>query len=221
MINVNPGSGVKDVVGVFINPGGGVKTCDAVWENVGGTLYQVWPVAHTAYDGSTFKGALNGGLVSGITVYCKYYNGSDSYGTAANRTIYADYEVSTGTANKTATSGAVGVSYNYGNDASDVGWYEYPAWRSKSLVNISLYDSVTTTFSTSSRNFATPQFAGICLTNSAGTSATFVEASDGVCDVSGITGQYYITFVWKVWFSSTTNIYRKYWYGNITSIAFA
>lgn len=228
MINVNPGNGVKDVVDVFINPGSGVKTCDAVWENVGGNLYQVWPVAHTAYDGSTFKGALKDGLTSGFSMYMKRYSND----TAASRVIYNDgIQYYPGTANASCTSGIAYLSVDYEDDMRSA---DYIGWRSKNLVNISLYDSITIATERISGAWEDEHFLpGICLMNSAGTSATFVTATvddvtydstnevRGVCDVSGITGQYYVLFVFRYYFTETSTKQHRNPKRKISSIAFA
>ena len=62
MVHLNPGSGVKDVSGVYINPGNGVKEVVGIWRNVNGTLYQVYP--DYAYDGTRFAGVLKNGVIN-------------------------------------------------------------------------------------------------------------------------------------------------------------
>lgn len=93
MINVNPGSGVKDVVGVFINPGSGVKTCNAVWQNIGGTLYQVWP--DYAFDGTKFFGVLKNGMVS-CPYALRHYDGNGRNNTRFNDASSFGQAITTG-----------------------------------------------------------------------------------------------------------------------------
>ena len=224
MIYTNPGNGVKDVVGVYINPGSGVKEVQAVWENVGGTLYQVWPVAHTAYDGSTFKGALNGGLVSGFNMYCIL----DVGGTAASRAIYSDgaYLNRNGTANAKCTSGEALVKLD---DYDSQGISTDKGWRSKNLVNMSLYDSISVTHEIKEQAFCrSAKMRGICLINQAGNQAIFVENSkfytsdtEAAFDVSSISGQYYVLFLFHFGMKETSVSHEKYAHVRINSISFA
>ena len=222
MIYTNPGNGVKDVVGVYINPGSGVKEVQAVWENVGGTLYQVWPVAHTAYDGSTFKGALNGGLVSGFSMYCIL----DVGGTAASRMVYSDGTKISGTASTKCPSGEALVKLD-DRDSQDISADK--GWRSKNLVNMSLYDSISVTHEIKEQAYCrSAKMRGICLINSAGNQAIFVENSkfytsdtEAAFDVSSISGQYYVLFLFHFGMRETPVTYNKYAHVRINSINFA
>ena len=222
MIYTNPGNGVKDVVGVYINPGSGVKEVQAVWENVGGTLYQVWPVAHTAYDGSTFKGALNGGLVSGFNMYCIL----DIGGTAASRMVYSDGTKTSGTASTKCTSGEALVKlddYDSQGIAADKGW------RSKNLVNLSLYDSISVSHEIKEEAYClSAKMRGVCLINSAGNQAIFVENSkfytsdtEALFDVSSVSGSYYVLFLFRFRMRETSTQVEKYAHVRINSIGFA
>lgn len=222
MIYTNPGNGVKDVVGVYINPGSGVKEVQAVWENVGGTLYQVWPVAHTAYDGSAFKGALNGGLISGFKMYCIL----DVGGTAASRAIYSDGDSLSGTANSKCTSGEALVKLD---DYDSQGISADKGWRSKNLVNLSLYDSISVTHEIKEEAYCrSAKMRGICLINQAGNQAIFVENSkfytsdtEALFDVSSVSGSYYVLFLFHIGMIETSRQYEKYAHVRINSISFA
>lgn len=222
MIYLNPGNGIKDVVGVYINPGNGVKEVQAVWENVNGTLYQVYPVAHTAYDGSTFKGALNGGLVSGFSMYCIL----DVGGTAASRAIYSDGDDSSGTANSKCLSGEALVKLD---DYDSQGISADKGWRSKNLVNLSLYDSISVTHEIKEEAYCrSAKMRGICLINSAGNQAIFIENSkfytsdtEALFDVSSVSGNYYVLFLFRIGMIETSRQYEKYAHVRINSINFA
>lgn len=222
MIYTNPGSGVKDMVGVYINPGSGVKEVQAVWENAGGMLYQVWPVAHTAYDGSTFKGALNGGLVSGFSMYCIL----DVGGTAASRAIYSDGTKTGGTANSKCSSGEALVKLD---DRDSQGITVDKGWRSKNLVNVSLYDTISVSHEIKEQAYCrSAKMRGLCLINQAGTQAIFVENSkfytsdtEALFDVSSISGSYYVLFPFRIGMRETSVTYSKYAHVRINSIGFA
>ena len=222
MIYTNPGNGVKDVVGVYINPGNGVKEVQAVWENVGGTLYQVWPVAHTAYDGSTFKGALNSGLVSGFSMYCIL----DVGGTAASRMVYSDGTKTSGTANTKCLSGEALVKLD---DYDSQGISMDKGWRSKNLVNLSLYDSISVSHEIKEQAYCRDaKMRGICLINQAGTQAIFVENSkfytsntEALFDVSSVSGSYYVLFLFHFIMMETSTQVEKYAHVRINSISFA
>lgn len=222
MIYTNPGNGVKDVVGVYINPGNGVKEVQAVWENVGGTLYQVWPVAHTAYDGSTFKGALNGGLVSGFNMYCIL----DVGGTAASRAIYSDGDYLSGTANSKCTSGEALVKLD---EYDDMPLTVTKGWRSKNLVNLSLYDSISVSHEIKEQaHCRSAKMRGLCLINSAGNQAIFIENSkfydsdtEALFDVSSISGQYYVLFPFRISMRESPVQVTMYAHVRINSISFA
>lgn len=222
MIYTNPGNGVKDVMGVYINPGSGVKEVQAVWENVGGTLYQVWPVAHTAYDGSTFKGALNGGLESGFNMYCIVNVG----GTAVSREIYSDGTNISGTANAKCTGGEALVKLD---DYDSQGILADKGWRSKNLVNLSLYDSISVTHEIKEQLFCdSAKMRGICLINSAGNQAIFVQNSkfytsdtEALFDVSSVSGSYYVLFLFHYVMRETSTQREKYAHVRINSISFA
>lgn len=222
MIYTNPGNGVKDMVGVYINPGNGVKEVQAVWENVGGALYQLWPVAHTAYDGSTFKGALNGGLVSGFNMYCIL----DVGGTAASRAIYSDGTKTGGTANSKCFSGEALVKLD---DRDSQGITVDKGWRSKNLVNLSLYDSISVTHEIKEQKYCrSAKMRGICLINQAGNQAIFVENSkfytsdtEALFDVSSVSGSYYVLFLFHIGMKETPTQEEKYAHVRINSISFA
>lgn len=222
MIYTNPGNGVKDMVGVYINPGNGVKEVQAVWENVGGALYQLWPVAHTAYDGSTFKGALNGGLVSGFNMYCIL----DVGGTAASRAIYSDGTKTGGTANSKCSSGEALVKLD---DRDSQGITVDKGWRSKNLVNLSLYDSISVTHEIKEQKYCrSAKMRGICLINQAGNQAIFVENSkfytsdtEALFDVSSVSGSYYVLFLFHIGMKETPTQEEKYAHVRINSISFA
>ena len=220
-ITYNNGS-LRNVKSLTINPSGTLRNMVAVWRNVNGTIEQVWPVAHTAYDGSTFKGALNGGLVSGFNMYCIVNVG----GTAASRAIYSDGDDSRGTANSKCTGGEALVKLD---DYDSQGISVDKGWRSKNLVNLSLYDSISVSHEIKEEAYCrSAKMRGICLINSAGNQAIFVENSkfyssdtEALFDVSSVSGSYYVLFLFHIGMIETSRQYEKYAHVRIKSINFA
>ena len=220
-ITINSG-GLKTVSEIKINPSGTLRNVIEVWENVGGTLYQVWPVAHTAYDGNTFKGALNGGLVSGFNMYCIL----DVGGTAASRAIYSDGTKTSGTASTKCLSGEALVKLD---DYDSQGISVDKGWRSKNLVNLSLYDSISVSHEIKEQAYCrSAKMVGICLINQAGNQAIFVENSkfytsdtEALFDVSSVSGSYYVLFLFHFIMRETSTQVEKYSHVRINSISFA
>ena len=220
-ITYNNGS-LRNVKSLTINPSGTLRNMVAVWRNVNGTIEQVWPAAHTAYDGSTFKGALNGGLVSGFNMYCIL----DIGGTAASRAIYSDGTKTSGTANTKCLSGEALVKLD---DYDSQGISVDKGWRSKNLVNLSLYDSISVSHEIKEQAYCrSAKMVGICLINQAGNQAIFIENSkfytsdtEALFDVSSVSGSYYVLFLLRFNMRETSTQVEKYAHVRINSISFA
>lgn len=230
MIYTNPSNGVREVSGVYYNPGNGVKTVQAVWENVGGHLYQIYPVAHTAYNGSTFSGALNGGLRSGIGYYCSLY--VPNTGTVAS--VKKIYRISTGylmgyPENETITSG--GAHFGCSESSRDNPYTHYNGFISVNLVNLALYETIIVKTHVDDSSFI--RIGGVslrlCLTNEAGNDTTTIsvasESEDGsdrtyTFNISSLTDRRYIGFIFHEIPRPTESLYDKYYNAHITQIRF-
>lgn len=231
MIYTNPSNGVKEVSGVYYNPGNGVKTVQAVWENVGGHLYQIYPVAHTAYNGSTFSGALNLGLRSGINYYCSLYNGTS---TAAG--AYKIYPQVTGEfvgspENVSLTSGT--ASFGFSNRTSTDLYLYYCGYISANLVNLALYDTVIVKIKTDASEYVRigGESLHLCLTNEAGNNTVTLDPVSDVEDatqgthtmtfnLSSINDRRYMGFIFCIRARTTNYNYDKRYQGHITEIRF-
>lgn len=232
MIYTNPSNGVKEVSGVYYNPGNGVKTVQAVWENVGGHLYQIYPVAHTAYNGSTFSGALNLGLRSGINYYCSLYINS-SIGTVARlNKIYPNVtgEFTGSPENYSLTSGT--ASFGFSNTTSTDNYQYYCGFISANLVNLALYDAIIVRTTRDENEFSNSDSDGnlqLCLTNEAGNATVTLDPASvsgdyADCtirfDVSSVTDRRYIGFIFRLSARSTNYNYAKKDKRHITEIRF-
>ncbi len=90
-ITLNVNNSLKTPTDITVNVNNSLKTVTEVWANIGGTLKLIWPGSHTAYNGSTFSGALAGGLVSGLNVYVYHYVSPKVGSKAVTEKIYHKY----------------------------------------------------------------------------------------------------------------------------------
>lgn len=188
---------------------------------------------YAAYDGSTFKGALNKGLISGIDYYCRLYDGPYLGDREIVRSIYNKWHGGTtyntesinapgyNLKNQTVTSGELYLEGYTRVDSADSSWFHYIGYRSVDTVNLGLYKSVIITYESSSSVYTYIHSVSLCVTNQDGTvTNTLSSDSNGVFDVSGITGRWYLGFIFRIVFESTKNSYDKFWTGRITKIEF-
>lgn len=232
MIYTNPSNVVTEVSGVYYNPGNGVKTVQAVWENVGGHLYQIYPVAHTAYNGSTFSGALNLGLRSGINYYCSLYINSEVGSPAQLNKIYPQVtgEFVGSPENYSLTSGT--ASFGFSNTTSTDLYHYYCGYISANLVNLALYDAIIVRTTRDENEFSNSDADGdlqLCLTNEAGNATVTLDPASvsgdyADCtirfDVSSVTDRRYIGFIFRLSARSTNYNYAKKDKRHITEIRF-
>lgn len=232
-IAVNPSGTVKDVSGLWVNPSGTLKECTGVWVNIDGTMKQVWPLAHTAFDGIRFKGALKGGLRSGINYYCSLYIDSTTGTVARTNKIYsqATGEFTGSPEDQMITSGT--ASFGFRSTTRDDYYLYYCGYISVNLVNLSPYDTITVKVKQDSESYSNSSADGmlkLCLTNAAGNGTTTLDPVSTSGDYSGCTMTFnvssirdkrYIGFIFRLSARSTNYSYEKYDQRHITEISFA
>ena len=181
---------------------------------------------YSAYDGNTFRGALSSGLKYGVDFYCSFYENPYQGTVDKNRTIYNVWKSGSGDSthnlkNKTLTSGVAPLEALATNDAGDYDWQQLIGYISVDTVNVELYKSIVMSVSETSSSFTTLSKLYLCITNPDNTETHTIEAdSNNTFDISGITGRWYLGFIFRIRFEQTNTIYNKSWVGKITKIEF-
>lgn len=221
-INYNASGSLKTVSDVKINVGGTLHQVIEVWENVNGTLKLVWPGSHTAYDGTNFWGVLGSGVVWGtnITKPTLVSGLTETANGAGLQRYYYSSE-----SNGNMTSGTMEVkSSSTGTDVA----YNFLGYRSKYLIDMSRYSSITVHVSKIEATRSDLHYVGVSFLNSSSAlistvlSGTYPSVdSDITFNVSSITGLCYVLFVMRLNLRSSSSSQSKVCHYKFTKIAFS
>ena len=223
-ITLNVNNSLKTPTAITVNVNGTLHNVKEVWCNAGGTLKFVWPGSHTAYNGSTFSGALSGGLVSGLNVYVYHYvSPSVGYNSVTYKLYHKYFDGYVDNYNLTSGSAVIGLT-----DSGSNGYIRYIGYRSKDLINWDSYKQLKITMTFVDSSFASNGLEPLYVSfpNSASNNVVGLNQDIGgttgtfTFDVSSISGQRYLVMEVRATTDSTHNNYSKYWNAKIDKIEF-
>ena len=197
---------------------------------------------YDAYNGTTFKGALSNGLISGVNYYYERYEGASIGNQAASRMIYHKFDAMPGTTPLTGYN-ISDVSIRNGqtapialyvkNDFGDTSKTFYGGYRSNDIVKIGYYKNIHIEVTVTDRWMVDIHSCYLCLTNQAGNATQTLTASPVQIsgrtetvqavwgfdfNVANISADRYLGIILRYTVDGSNNVQNKYLYGTISKI---